>query len=133
MSPRAIALIIAVLLIGTLAVVVVTGRYAFERLVDREVAGLSERAAAAPASPLPANRGASLPDPVRRYLAYALHDGSMPVIFVRIHQTGVFRGDPDQNWIPVTAEQYFAGVFPAFIWHATVRPASVLWIEARDT
>lgn len=133
MSPLAIALILAALLIVTLAAVVALGRHAFDRLVDREVADLAERAAADPAPLVPADRIAALPEPVRRYLAYALPETFVPVRFARMRQTGTLRGDPDGDWMPLSAEQYSAGAFPAFIWHAMMRPLPVLGVEARDT
>jgi hypothetical protein len=133
MSPIAIALILAGLLTGALAAAVALGRHAFGRLVDREVADLAGRAAASPAFPSPAGRLASLPEPVRRYLAIALPETVEPVRFVRMRQNGRVRGDPEQNWMPFSAEQYNAGAFPGFIWHAVMRPSPVLWIEARDT
>jgi hypothetical protein len=129
MSPLIIALIVAALLTGALAAVLVTARHAFDRMVEREVADLSGRAATAPAPP----RIASLPEPVRRYLAIALPETYEPVRFVRMQQTGEVRGDPKQDWMPLSAEQYNAGTFPAFLWHAKMRPSPVFWVEARDT
>ncbi len=37
------------------------------------------------------------------------------------------------GWSKMRAEQWFSGLSPAFVWHATVRPIPVLWIEGRDS
>jgi hypothetical protein len=132
MSLLTIVLIIAGMIIGLTAVIVLGGWYAFDRLVDREVTDLSGRAAAAATSPVPAGRIALLPEPVRRYLEIALPETLEPVRFVRVQQTGMLRGDPEQDWMPLSAEQYNAGAFPAFIWHARLRPLPFIPVEARD-
>jgi hypothetical protein len=45
---------------------------------------------------------------------------------------GFFRTKPDQRWLAIEGEQYFSAAEPGFVWNASVRPAPLLWIDARD-
>jgi hypothetical protein len=39
---------------------------------------------------------------------------------------------PNQKWLAIRGEEYFTVAVPGCVWNATVRPAPLLWIEARD-
>ncbi len=39
---------------------------------------------------------------------------------------------PNGRWLPIEGEEYFTVATPGFVWHAVVRPAPLVWIEARD-
>ena len=72
-----------------------------------------------------------LPEPVKRYLDYA------QVVGEKIHPhgssqatPGFFRQQPGQKWFPMVAEQYFTTTPPTFVWRATMRPVSIVWIAA---
>jgi hypothetical protein len=78
-------------------------------------------------------RGDSLPAPVRRYLRYAVPEGVPAIRTAHLKHDGFFRTRPSQRWLPIQGEEYFTVAEPGFVWHATVRPASLLWIEACDS
>ncbi len=73
-----------------------------------------------------------LPEPVRRYLEYAMPLGPRPVSRVRLTQRGEICLDTGQPWIPVAAEQQFAVNRPGFVWSARAKVSPFLWIDARD-
>lgn len=78
------------------------------------------------------SRWGALPEPVRRYFRFAVHDGAPAIRTARLRHDGFFRTRPDQRWLPIEGEQYFTTVKPGFVWHASVRLVPFLWIEARD-
>jgi hypothetical protein len=119
-----------VIVIAAIAIVA-AGRILFERRLARERAGIARRAAeAGPHSVL--DRIERLPEPVQRYLRYAVPEGHPPVRMARLTQEGVFRTAVDQEWMPMQAEQCFTPNPPAFLWQAKVRPAPLLRIAVRD-
>ena len=74
----------------------------------------------------------SLPEPVRRYLRYAITDAAAPTQTLRLTHGGHFRTAPNQPWLPIEAEEHFTVAKPGFVWTARIRPAPLTWIDARD-
>jgi hypothetical protein len=131
-SPMLIVVYGAFVIIIAAIAVVAAGRIRFERRVARERDGIARRAAdAGPHSVL--DRIEGLPEPVQRYLRYAVPEGHPPVRIARLTQEGVFRTAVGQKWMPMQAEQCFTPNPSAFLWHAKVRSAPLLWIAVRDT
>jgi len=111
---------------------VLFGRWRFRALVGADVRRLFS-GAANPVGPEQLQaRGDHLPEPIRRYLRYAIPEGAPAIRTVRLKHDGFFRTKPDQDWFAVEGEQYFAAARPGFVWTASIRPARLLWIEARD-
>ena len=73
-----------------------------------------------------------LPEPVRRYLHYAISAKAPAIQTARLKHDGFFRTKPTQKWLAIRGEEYFTVAVPGFVWNATVRPAPLVWIEARD-
>jgi hypothetical protein len=48
-----------------------------------------------------AARRDSLPEPVRRYLRFAIEDGAPATRTVRLEHGGTFRTKPEQRWLPM--------------------------------
>ena len=113
-------------------IVVAFNSISFQRNVGDEISDLSQRAKKTETESLSGERIDSLPEPVQRYVRYALPEGAEPVRFVRIKQTGQFRTDPAGEWMPVEAEQYYSVGFPAFIWRAKIQFLFLFWIDVRD-
>lgn len=117
---------------GVPAVAFLAGRRRFRSRVTADVSTLfSDTGASVGAEQLRA-RWDALPDPVRRYLRYAILKGAAAIQTVRLKHNGFFRTRPGQRWFPVQGEEYFSVGKPGFVWTATIRPAPFLWIEARD-
>jgi len=75
----------------------------------------------------------TLPEPVRRYLHYAIAEGAQAIGTVRMQHGGDFRTKPDQRWFAIEGQQYFTAAHPGFVWKARIRPLPFLWIDARDS
>lgn len=73
-----------------------------------------------------------LPEPLQRYLRYALVVGKAPIRTVRLKQRGAMRTQPGQKWLPMVAEQYFTTKPPAFLWRTTMRFLPFAWVSAKD-
>lgn len=126
-----VLLIFGIIIVGAVAYVLVSAN-SFQRSVAGEISELSRSAEQTIPAPISPEKIAALPEPVRRYLGYALPAEGEPVRFVRIKQTGEFRTDPAGNWMPLDAEQYVSAGVPGFIWHAKIRANSLFWIDVRD-
>jgi hypothetical protein len=77
-------------------------------------------------------RWSQLPEPVQRYLRYAISEGTSAIRVVRVTHGGFFRTKPDQQWLEIKGEEHFSVAKPEFIWTASIHPAPFLWITARD-
>ena len=120
-------------LVGAAAAVVATiGRQRFRALVSSEIDELLGRAALIVGPEQMRSRWATLPDPVRRHLRYAIRDTAPAIATAHLRHDGLFRTSPGMPWWETTGEQYFTTATPGFIWHARVYPVPLLWIEVRD-
>jgi len=73
-----------------------------------------------------------LPQPVRRYLRYAVPAGAPAIRTARLKHDGFLRTAPGSRWFRVVGEEYFTVANPGFVWKASIRPGSLVWIEALD-
>lgn len=121
----------SVLLAGAASVPLI-GRYRFDRLVTRDVRLLFETAALSVGPPELRARMETLPPPLRRHLHYAIGDGAPALRTARLRHDGFFRTSPAGSWWPIAGEQYFTTARPGFVWAARVRPAPLVWVDARD-
>lgn len=108
------------------------GRQRFRARVAVEVRALFSSTAASVGPDELRARWEGLPDPIRRYLRYAIPEGALALRTVRLKHDGFLRIKPGERWHPVEGEQYFTVAEPGFVWHASARLAPFLWIEARD-
>lgn len=79
-----------------------------------------------------AARGTKLPEPVRRYLGFAVPEQAPAIRTMRLTHGGLFRTKPNQRWQNIKGEEYVAVAVPEFVWSAVIYPAPLLSIVARD-
>jgi hypothetical protein len=120
------------LLCGGTAMVALVGRRRFRGRVTADVTTLFSNVGISIGSDQLTARWDELPEPVRRYLRYAIREGASDIRTARLKHDGLFRTTPEQRWFPIEGEQYFTVARPGFVWNASIRPAPFLWIEARD-
>jgi hypothetical protein len=75
----------------------------------------------------------SLPEPIRRYLRYAIRDNAPAIRVARLEHGGTFRTAPNQRWLSIRGEESFTAGKPGFVWSAVVQPMPLLSIHARDS
>lgn len=76
----------------------------------------------------------ALPDPVQRYLRYALQEGQSLVRFVCTKQTGTYRTAlSSDGWRRMHAEQYLSVTEPGFVWSATIELVPCVWLRGWDS
>jgi len=122
-------------IVCSLAAVVLTplvGRYRFRKRVARDVTTLLSTTMSSVGPQQLADRLASLPEPVQRYLRFAIEDGAPAIRTVGVEHGGAFRTKPEQGWFPIRAVEYFTAAVPGFVWSATIKLAPLAWIDARD-
>ncbi len=129
-----------------IAAVAIVGVRAARARWDRATTALVDRIVAAPAASPGGPTGrvtraglASLPSPVRRYLASAVPDETSPIRVARLESAGTFRriapgdgGGPEEGWIPFSATQTFTANPPGFVWAARMTMMPLLPVEVRD-
>ena len=119
-------------LVGIAVLVPFVARWQFRGLVGRDVRRLFLDGSASVGPDQLRARWDTLPEPVRRYFRFAVREGTPPISIARLLHDGFFRTKPGDGWLPIEGEQYFTTAAPGFVWHASVRPLPLLWIEARD-
>lgn len=105
----------------------------FNKMVSRSVGGLLAGVnSGEPCRKFTYAELEGLPGPVQAYFRNVLTEGQDYTRFVRLKQKAEMKTAEGHKWAPVEAVQYFSVEKPGFVWHATVKPAAVLWFEARD-
>jgi len=72
------------------------------------------------------------PEPLRRYLRFAILDGAPAIGTARLKHDGCFRTKPGARWFPIQGEECFTVASPGFVWQARMRVAPLLWVDACD-
>lgn len=122
----------AAVIAGLGAAVPALGRARFGRLVRQDVETLFESATLRVGRAEAAAAWGTLPPPVQRYLQFAAGDSAPDIRTARLRHDGLFRTSPDAKWLDIDGREYFTTATPGFVWHARVRAAPGIWIEARD-
>lgn len=128
-----IFIVAALIVIVGVAAYFYVQNHGFSSMIWKEV---EEMAEGSPLHPEPVIDPADLPEPVRRYLAFAIPDLPSPEFrpagFARLRHGGDFRLQPGAAWLPIRGAEYFLCSRPAFIWTATVKQNALAWFRARD-
>jgi len=125
--------VVVLLVLGVGTTLFVADRL-FDLSVRRTVERLARAQAEAPAPAASPGPGAdALPEPVRRYLRFAVPKGRAPIADARVEHGGTFRLGPEQPWLPMEAVEHFFTRPPAFIWNARVRMAPGIAVAVRDS
>lgn len=128
-----LTIVISLLVIlGVMWVSAFMGRRRFHALIMTEVGELFARADNGIDSRQIAVRRESLPDPVQRYVRYAILQNASTARTARLLHGGLFRTNPKGRWLPITGQEFFTIGEPGFIWNATVSLLPFIWVEARD-
>jgi hypothetical protein len=71
-----------------------------------------------------------LPEPIQRYLRYALKDGHPNIRYAVLSQRARFRHGPNRPWFTVKATEVLSGMEPGFVWEARLRHNAFWWRTA---
>lgn len=74
---------------------------------------------------------APLPQPVQRYLHFALKEGQPNIRYARLKQRARFRHGENRPWFDVRATEYISGMEPAFVWDAILQHNAFWWRTAK--
>ena len=77
-----------------------------------------------------AERLQGLPEPIQRYLRYALKDGHPNIRYAVLQQRARFRHGPERPWFTVKATEVLSGMEPGFVWEARLRHNAFWWRTA---
>ena len=73
-----------------------------------------------------------LPPVIQQWLRKTNVVGRERTVTVHLTQQGEMKTNPDGNWIPFTAEQWFTPREPGFVWLANVKAAPGVHLSGRD-
>ena len=74
----------------------------------------------------------SKPEPVARYVSWALGENQHPVGSVHLRFTGRHRYGKTGRWMNMGGEAFFSLAAPGFVWHSTITYAPGIWLSAFD-
>lgn len=84
-------------------------------------------------APLPATISIpSRPEPVARYVSWALGENRKLVASVHIRFAGRRRYGKSGRWMDIGGEAFFSVAAPGFVWRATTTYAPGIWLETFD-
>ena len=73
-----------------------------------------------------------LPEPVRRYVRFAVGQDAPKIRTAQLRHGGLFRTSPKGRWLSIKGQEFLTISEPGFIWNATIPLLPFIWIEARD-
>jgi hypothetical protein len=107
-----------------------TGVTRFAYAARRSSVGSKHSAPCSP--PFRCSRPGGMPCRSRCAAIFASQSWMAPRPLVRLEPEGTFRSKPEQRWLPVRGVEYFTAATPGFVWSASISPAPLVWIDARD-
>jgi len=124
-------LVFGVLLwIAIFLLVIVAGSEFFAMMIEEQIRNLHLIIHYAP---LPATISIqSKPEPVARYVSWALGENLLPVGSVHLRFTGRRRYGKIGRWMDIGGEAFFSVAAPGFVWRATTTYAPGIWLETFD-
>jgi Family of unknown function (DUF6920) len=72
------------------------------------------------------------PEPVSRYVSWALGENRTPSGCMHFRHGGRIRYGKTGRWMGMGGEGFFSAAAPAFVWHATITYAPGVWLEMYD-
>ena len=126
-----IALSVGLVILLVLSILLI-GHYRFRALVAADVHALLTSASSEVGPLNLQRRWDTLPEPVRRYLRFAISPDSSAIRTAWMTHDGSMRLTPNGRWLPVDGEEYFSTARPGFVWTAKLWMAPGVWVNARD-
>lgn len=74
----------------------------------------------------------SRPEPVARYVSWALGENRKPAECVHIRHAGRIRYGKTGRWMSMGGEAFFSLGAPGFVWRSTITYAPGIWLEVFD-
>ena len=112
-------MLIAISVIGLLAVVLIIGRINLSIQFGKEVKQLFSQSKNISDRTFNYKQLKGLPAPVQQYFKYVLKDGQPYISYARIKHDGQFKTGLKKDWINIKGEQYDTTEKPGFIWKGT--------------
>ncbi|MCX6140699.1 MAG: hypothetical protein NTX15_07730 [Candidatus Kapabacteria bacterium] len=127
--PKIIVILIASF--GTLVVLGTLSAFVSRMFVTRAIRRLIQSIGKEPLPHFSASLARTLPDPVRRYLHYALKEGQPNIRYAVLKQKARFRHRPGSPWFTVKATEVISGMEAGFVWDAVLRHNRAWWRTAK--
>jgi hypothetical protein len=126
-----VAVCAGLVIVIVVSIVLIGGRR-FRSLVTSDVRTLLASATSEVGPDDLRRRWDTLPEPVRRYLQFAISPDTPAIRTARMTHDGSMRLTPNDRWLPVEGEEYFSIATPGFVWIAKLWMMPGIWVNARD-
>lgn len=123
--------VLIVILLTVFAAVMFVAAIRFRHIAQQQADALFSKAKTE--NTISAEKAASLPRVVQRWLQRADVIGKSTPNRLIIRQRGTLRTKPERKWMPFESTQYFTIDPPGFVWIASIHIGSLLRIGGRDT
>lgn len=128
---RNILVILAVILTLLIAISSIAN-YLFNRSANKEVESLLSKSESADKKKIEEADINRLPGSVQKWLKFSQVLGKERIVKIKVDQKAEMRLKKEQDWMPLTARQYFTTDEPGFIWLAKVKAAPLIHIVGKD-
>jgi hypothetical protein len=116
--------------IAIILLIIAVGSELFSIMIDERLRSLRlivNYAQVPPAVSIP-----SRPEPLGRYVSWALGENRNPIGCVHIRHTGRIRYGKNGRWMNMGGEAFFSLATPGFVWRATISWIPGIWLESFD-
>lgn len=127
--PKLIYILIASL--GTILFLVAVSATISRIFVARSIRRLIRSVGKEPLPHFTGKLASTLPEPVRRYLHFALKEGQPNIRYAVLKQQARFRHRPGSMWFTVSSTEVISGMEPGFVWDARLRHHAAWWRTAK--
>lgn len=128
---RNILVILAVILTLLIAISSIAN-YLFNRSANKEVESLLSKSESADKKKIEEADINRLPGSVQKWLKFSQVLGKERIVKIKVDQKAEMRLKKEQDWMPLTARQYFTTDEPGFIWLAKIKAAPLIHIVGKD-
>ena len=110
--------------------IILAGNEIFAIMVDEQLRYLRLIVNYAPLSPTVSIP--SRPEPLARYVSWALGENRNPAGCVHLRHSGRIRYGKNGRWMTMGGEAFFSLATPGFVWRATISWIPGIWLESFD-
>ncbi len=108
------------------------GNYRFQELIKKERENLLSKSKSSAANTIELVDVAHLPKIVQKWLQYSEVIGKPVPSIIHLNQKGQMKTKPNGKWMSFSAEQYFDGLQPSFLWTTKVDAFLAVHMLGRD-
>ena len=115
-----IFIIIITIFIVTLSTCIITGNIKLSNVIKEEINRIYSTSDNISNIKFSYDQIKDLPEPVQKYLKYAIKEGQPYINYVKLKHTGKYRSSPNSKWENANGENYISLEEPHYLWKAKI-------------